>query len=85
MSQTLDVLLHGTGSWRRQHFGLRLNESLLEIYVKPDSRVADCHQGILDVRMKEMVEKLPEINKVFDGAQLEMAGSVLNRTKVSLY
>ena len=48
-------------------------ESLLEIYVKPKSRVADCHQGILDVRMKEMTEKLPEINKVFDEVQLEMA------------
>ena len=33
-------------------------ESLLEIYVKPDSWVADCHQGILDMRMKEMAEKL---------------------------
>ena len=33
-------------------------ESLLERYVKPDSRVADFHQGILDMRMKEMTEKL---------------------------
>ena len=56
--------------------------SLLDRHVKPDPRVADCHQGILDKRMKEMAEKLPEINKVFEGVQLEMAGSVLNRTKV---
>ena len=60
-------------------------ESLLESYVKPDPRVVDCHQGILDMRMKEMAEKLPEINKVFDGVQPEMAGSVLNRTKVPSY
>ena len=33
-------------------------ESLLERYVKPDSRVADCHLGILDMRMKEMAERL---------------------------
>lgn len=56
--------------------------SLLENHVKPDPRVADSHQGILDMRMKEMTEKLPEINKVFDEVQLEMAGSVLNRTKL---
>ena len=56
--------------------------SLLDSHVKPEPRVADCHLGILDMRMKEMTEKLPEISKVFEGVELEMAGSVLNRTKV---
>ena len=57
-------------------------EGLLDSYVKPDPQEAAFHQSILDLRMQEMKERLPEINKVFDGVQLEMAGSVLNSTKV---
>ena len=57
-------------------------EGLLDSHVKPHPRVTDIHQSIIDLRMKEMTKRLPEINKVFEGVQLEMAGSVLNRTKV---
>ena len=57
-------------------------EGLLDSYVKPNPRDADHHQSILDLRMQEMTERLPEINRVFEGVQLEMAGSVLNNTKV---
>ena len=57
-------------------------EGLLDSYVKPNPQDADFHQSILDLRMQEMTERLPEINRVFEGVQLEMAGSVLNNTKV---
>ena len=57
-------------------------EGLLDSHIKPDPQLADFHQSLLDLRMEEMTKRLPEINKVFEGVQVEMAGSVLNRTKV---
>ena len=57
-------------------------KSLLDSHVKPDPQLAAYHQSILDLRMEEMTKRLPEIDKVFDGVQIEMAGSVLNDTKV---
>ena len=57
-------------------------ENFLESHVKPDTRVAKCHQGVLDLRMEEMRESLPQINNLFNNVRLEMAGSVLNDTKV---
>ena len=57
-------------------------ENFLESHVKPGTRVAKCHQGVLDLRMEEMRESLPQINNLFNNVRLEMAGSVLNDTKV---
>ena len=41
-------------------------EGLLDSYVKPNPQDADYHQSILDLRMQEMTERLPEINRVFE-------------------
>ena len=57
-------------------------EGLLDSHVRPDPKTAAFHRSILDRMVQEMTERLPEINNIFDGVQLEMAGSVLNDTKV---
>ena len=57
-------------------------EELLESHVIPDPRVAEEHRELINLRMRQMEELLPGVNKLFDGIKVEMAGSVLSQTKV---
>ena len=57
-------------------------EGLFDSHVRPDPRITHFHQDVLHSKMRRLEERLPETNKMFEGVRLEMAGSVLNSTKV---
>ena len=58
--------------------------SVLERYILPDPRVAKEHRSLVELRMRQMEEMLPDLNKVFTGVKVEMAGSVQSDSKVKL-
>ena len=55
---------------------------VLESHVLQCPRVAAKHCALLDLRMRQMEEKLPGLKDVFAGVKVKMAGSVLSATKV---
>ena len=57
-------------------------EGLFDSHVRPDPRITHFHQDVLDTKMRRLEERLLKTNKMFEGVRLEMAGSVLNSTKV---
>ena len=57
-------------------------EGLFDTHVRPDPRITHFDQDVLDTKMKRLEERLLETSKLFEGVRLEMAGSVLNSTKV---
>ena len=57
-------------------------ERELESHIQPETIVGREHHAIIDLRMKQMEEKLPGIHDVFAGVKVEMAGSVQSETKV---
>lgn len=58
--------------------------SVLERYILPDPQVAKEHRSLVELRMRQMEEMLPDLNKVFTGVKVEMAGSVQSDSKVKL-
>ena len=58
--------------------------SVLERYILPDPRVAKEHRSLVELRMRQMEEMLPDLNKVFTGVKVEMAGSVQSDSKVKI-
>ena len=59
-------------------------QSIMDSHILPDQRVAKEHRNLIELRMRQMEEKLPEVNKVFEGVKVEMAGSVQSDSKVAL-
>lgn len=57
--------------------------AILKSHVLPDDRVAKQHRSLVDLRMRQMEELLPGIDRVFEGVKVEMAGSVQSNSKVS--
>ena len=57
--------------------------SILKSHVLPDDKVTKQHNALVELRMKQMEELLPSVNKVFKEVKVEMAGSVQSDSKVS--
>ena len=57
--------------------------SVLERYVLPDPRVTKEHRALVELKMRQMEEILPRLNKMFTGVKIEMAGSVQSESKVN--
>jgi hypothetical protein len=57
--------------------------AMLKSHVVPDDKVTKQHGSLVELRMRQMEELLPKVNKVFEGVKVEMAGSVQSRSKVS--
>ena len=57
--------------------------TLLKSHVLPDDKVTKQHRSLVELRMRQMEESLPSMNKVFEGVKVEMAGSVQSHSKVS--
>ena len=57
--------------------------SMLKSHVVPDDKVTKQHGSLVELRMRQMEELLPKVNKVFEGVKVEMAGSVQSHSKVS--
>ena len=58
--------------------------SVLKTHVLPDAEVTKHHKSLVELRMRQMEELLPGLNKVFEGVKVEMAGSVGSNSKVSV-
>ena len=56
--------------------------SVLKSHVLPDEKVTKQHRSLVELRMRQMEELLPGLNKVFEGVKVEMAGSVGSNSKV---
>ena len=56
--------------------------SVLERYVLPDPRVTKEHRKLVELKMRQMEEIFPDVNKIFEGVKVEMAGSVQSESKV---
>ena len=57
--------------------------SMLKSHVVPDDKVTKQHGSLVELRMRQMEELLPKVNKVFEEVKVEMAGSVQSNSKVS--
>ena len=57
--------------------------AVLKSHVLPDDKVTKQHNALVELRMKQMEELLPSVNKVFEEVKVEMAGSVQSNSKVS--
>ena len=57
--------------------------AMLKSHVLPDDKVTKQHNTLIELRMKQMEELLPSVNKVFEEVKVEMAGSVQSNSKVS--
>ena len=57
--------------------------SVLKSHVLPDDKVTKQHRSLVELRMRQMEDLLPSVNKVFEGVKVEMAGSVQSDSKVS--
>ena len=49
--------------------------SMLKSHVVPDDKVTKQHGSLVELRMRQMEELLPKVNKVFEEVKVEMAGS----------
>ena len=58
--------------------------SVLKFHVLPDAEVIKEYRSLVELRMRQMEELLPGLNKVFEGVKVEMAGSVGSNSKVSV-
>ena len=58
--------------------------SVLKSYVLPDAEVTKQYRSLVELRMRQMEDLLPGLNKVFEGVKVEMAGSVGSNSKVSV-
>ena len=58
--------------------------SVLKSHVLPDAEVTKEYRSLVELRMRQMEELLPGLNKVFEGVKVEMAGSVGSNSKVSV-
>ena len=56
--------------------------SVLKSHVLPDDKITKHHRSLVELRMRQMEELLPGLNKVFEGVTVEMAGSVGSNSKV---
>ena len=56
--------------------------AVLKSHVLPDDKVTKQHNSLVELRMKQMEELLPSVNKVFEEVKVEMAGSVQSNSKV---
>ena len=56
--------------------------SVLKSHVFPDAEVTKEYRSLVELRMRQMEELLPGLNKVFEGVKVEMAGSVGSNSKV---
>ena len=59
-------------------------DSVLKSHVLPDAEVTKQHSSLVELRMRQMEELLPGLNKVFEGVTVEMAGSVGSNSKVCM-
>jgi hypothetical protein len=57
--------------------------AMLKFYVLPDDKVTKQHKPLVELRMGQMEELLPSVNKFFEEVKVEMAGSVQSNSKVS--
>ena len=57
--------------------------AMLKSHVLPDDKVTKQHKTLVELRMRQMEELLPSLNKLFEGVKVEMAGSVQSNSKVS--
>ena len=57
--------------------------AMLKSHVLPDEKVTKQHKPLVELRMSQMEELLPSVNKLFEGVNVEMAGSVQSNSKVS--
>ena len=58
-------------------------QAMLKSHVLPDDKVTKQHKPLVELRMSQMEELLPSVNKLFEGVNVEMAGSVQSNSKVS--
>ena len=58
--------------------------AMLKSHVLPDEKVTKQHKPLVELRMEQMEELLPSVNKLFEGVNVEMAGSVQSNSKVSI-
>ena len=58
--------------------------SVLKSHVLPDAEVTKEYRSLFELRMRQLEELLPGLNKVFEGVKVEMAGSVGSNSKVSV-
>ena len=56
----------------------------LKSHVLPDEKVTKQHKPLVELRMGQMEELLPSVNKLFEEVKVEMAGSVQSNSKVSI-
>ena len=58
--------------------------AMLKSHVLPDEKVTKQHKPLVELRMSQMEELLPSVNKLFEEVKVEMAGSVKSNSKVSI-
>ena len=58
--------------------------AVLKSHVLPDEKVTKQHKPLVELRMGQMEELLPSVNKLFEEVKVEMAGSVQSNSKVSI-
>ena len=58
--------------------------SVLKSHVLPDAEITKQYRSLVELRMRQMEDLLPGLNKVFEGVKVEMAGSVGSNSKVSV-
>ena len=58
--------------------------AMLKSHVLPDEKVTKQHKPLVELRMNQMEELLPSVNKLFEEVKVEMAGSVQSNSKVSI-
>ena len=58
--------------------------AMLKSHVLPDEKVTKQHKPLVELRMGQMEELLPSVNKLFEEVKVEMAESVQSNSKVSI-
>ena len=56
--------------------------AMIKSHVLPDDKVTKQHKPLVELRMSQMEEMLPSVNKLFEEVKVEMAGSVQSDSKV---
>ena len=57
-------------------------ESILETHITPDKNVKEKHDKKIATLLHLLKQKLGKISRLFDNVEIEMAGSVADRTKI---